>query len=75
VSLPVLQHLEHDLCLARAQISSHGRVNLDLLQLLIETGVDHVLVNGIHNQILQLAHIVDLEVGQQVAVWDGLNIA
>lgn len=72
MSLPVLQHLEHDLSLTRAQISSHGRVNLDLLQLLVETGVDHVLVNGIHNQIFQLAYVINLEVGQQVAVWDGL---
>ena len=72
--LPVVQNPDHDFSLTRTQISAHGRMNLNELQFLVQTGVDDVLVYGIHDQILELTHVCNLEVGQQIVVWESLNM-
>ena len=47
-------------------------MNLDKLQLLVQARVDDILIDGVHDQILQLANVCNLEVCQQVVIWQRL---
>jgi len=72
-SRPVLKHKDHLINLPGADVSSNGELDLQGPGLLVQLAQDDLLVDGLNNEILQLPHIVDLEVRRQDVIGDDLE--
>lgn len=70
---PFLQRVDYVWELIGAEVTAHAAVYLHLLVPLVQFALDDVAVNSLNQQVLQLPHILQLQLLQEQRVWQALR--